>query len=159
MHYILTIADIHYGAEFISQNNEYSRDICKQRLEFLVGEIENFVNKHQINELTIVSLGDDIQNILRLSDLKINDTTIVKCVVEISHLISRFLNEISAFVNVEYYHIPYANHTQVRVLGAKANELGAEDLEYIISHYIQDLLINNDRVKIHLVLKILLADL
>lgn len=150
LHYVLTLADFHYGAEFNSQNNSYSREICKERLEYLIVEIENFVNKHQINELTVVSLGDDIQNILRLSDLKINDTTIVKCVVEISHLIAQFLNEISAFVNVEYYHTPYANHTQVRVLGAKANELGDEDLEYIISHYIQDLLANNDRVHVNL---------
>lgn len=150
MSYLLTLADFHYGAEYVSQNNEYSREICQQRLEYLVGEIEQFVNEHQINNLYIASLGDDIQGLLRISDLKLNDTTVVKCVVEVSRLIAQFLNEISAFVNVEYYHVPTSNHSQNRILGAKANELCDEDLEYIIGHYIQDLLIMNDRVNVHL---------
>lgn len=150
IHYVLTLADLHYGAEFVSQKNVYSREICKERLEYLVGEIKKFVKSHQINELSIVSLGDDIQNILRLSDLKINDTTVVKCIVEISHLLAEFLNELSAFVRINYYHVPYANHTQIRVLGAKANELGDEDIEYVIGHYIEDLLISNDRVFVNL---------
>lgn len=150
INYLLTLADFHYGAEFVSQNNTYSRKICKERLEYLVRRIEEFVNQHKINTLYVLSLGDCIQGILRLSDLKLNDTTIVKCVVEISRLLALFLNEISAFVNVEYYHTPTSNHSQIRLLGAKANELGDEDLEYIIGHYIQDLLINNDRVHVHL---------
>lgn len=150
MSYLLTLADLHYGAEFVSQNNEYSREICKQRLEYLVGKVQQFVETHQVQTLYVLSLGDDIQGILRLSDLKLNDTTIVKCVVEISRLIAQFLNEISAFVQVEYYHCGCSNHTQIRPLGAKANELGDEDMEYIIGHYIQDLLICNDRVKVSL---------
>lgn len=150
INYLLTLADFHYGAEFVSQNNEYSREICKQRLEYLVGKVQQFVDEHHINVLYVLSLGDDIQGILRLSDLKLNDTTIVKCVVEISRLIAQFLNEISAFVNVEYYHCGYSNHTQIRPLGTKANELGDEDIEYIIGHYIQDLLVNNDRVQVYL---------
>ena len=150
IHYVLTLADLHYGADFLSQNNVYSRRICKERFEKLINEIKRFVNQHHINELSIVSLGDDIQGILRLSDLKLNDTTVVKCVVEVSRLLAYFLNEISAFVNIEYYHAPTSNHSQNRLLGAKANELGDEDMEYIIGHYIQDLLIANDRVHIHL---------
>lgn len=150
INYLLTLADFHYGAEFVSQNNTYSREICKERLEYLVGQVEEFVNQHKINTLYVLSLGDCIQGILRLSDLKLNDTTIVKCVVEISRLLALFLNEISAFVNVEYYHCSSSNHTQIRLLGAKANELGDEDLEYIIGHYINDLLVCNDRVQVHL---------
>lgn len=46
--------------------------------------------------------------------------------------------------------MPKANHTQLRVLGAKANELGEEDLEYVIGHYIKDLCSDNYRISVHL---------
>lgn len=148
--YVMPIADVHYGATFKSENNEYSPEISKKRFENLACYVADFVQKHKLNKLHIVSLGDLIQGVLRVSDLKINDSSIVKATVEISRLIASFLNDISAYVNVEYYHAPSANHTQIRPLGTKANELGDEDLEYIIGHYIKDLCRNNTRINVHL---------
>ena len=148
--YVLTIADVHYGASFVSQNNEYSPAIAKERFEFLQDELMHFIESHGIRKLHIVSLGDLLQGLLRVKDLKINDSSVVKATVEISRLIALFLNNVSKYVNIEYYHVPTANHTQLRPLGTKASELADEDLEYIIGRYISDLLINNDRINIHL---------
>lgn len=148
--YLLSIADIHYGATFKSENNEYSPGIVKERLELLTGYVIDFIEMHKINKLHIVSLGDLLQGIIRVSDLKINDSSVVKATVEISRLIALFLNELSAYVNIEYYHTPTANHTQLRQLGTKASELADEDLEYIIGNYIKDLCANNERISAHL---------
>ncbi len=148
--YLLSIADVHYGAIFKSENNEYSPEIAKERLELLTGYVIDFIEVHKINKLHIVSLGDLLQGILRVSDLKINDSTIVKATVEISRLIALFLRELSAYTNIEYYHTPSANHTQIRPLGTKASELADEDLEYLIGNYIKDLCAGNERIFIHL---------
>lgn len=148
--YCLNIADIHYGASFVSTNNAYSPEIAQERFEYLAGYVENFVKSHNVNTLTVLGLGDSIQGILRLSDLKINDSSVVKAIVSVSRLIGSFLNEISKFVKVEYYHVPSANHSQTRPLGSKASELADEDMEYVIGNYISDLLVCNDRVKVHL---------
>lgn len=148
--YILTLADIHYGANFISQNNQYSRDIVKERFEFLISDLKKFVKQHKVDTINILEMGDSIQGLLRLNDLNINDTSVVRCVVEISRLIAMFLNELSKFVKIEYYHVPSANHTQLRVLNAKASELADEDVEYIIGNYIKDLLVQNKRINVHL---------
>ena len=91
-----------------------------------------------------------IQGILRVSDLKINDSSIVKATVEISRLIALFLREISTYALVEYYHTPSANHTQIRPLGTKASELADEDMEYLIGNYIKDLCCSNNRINVHL---------
>lgn len=61
-----------------------------------------------------------------------------------------FLNSLSAYTNIDYYHTPMANHTQLRVLGSKANEMMDEDLEYLIGNYIKDLCRDNTRINIHL---------
>ena len=65
-------------------------------------------------------------------------------------LIAYMLNELSAYVNISYYHTPSANHTQIRVLNAKASELADEDLEYLMGNYIKDLCANNERINVHL---------
>lgn len=148
--YVLTIADVHYGATFKSENNEYSPDIAKERFEMLVGYVTDFIKRHELSKLHIVSLGDLIQGILRASDLKINDSSVVKATVDISRLMATFLNEVSTYAYIEYYHAPSANHTQIRPLGTKANELGDEDLEYLIGHYIKDLCRNNQRINVNL---------
>lgn len=150
MNYVLTIADVHYGADFKTINNEYSREIAKQRFEYLAARVQKFVEDKHIKKLWVVSLGDMLQGILRVSDLRLNDTSLVKCLVEISRLISSFLNEISKYVSVEYYHTGRANHTQLRCLGTKASALPEEDLEYVLGNYIYDALSNNNRVNVHL---------
>lgn len=146
--YIVTFGDIHYGAEFVSEHNEYSPTIAKERIKVMCGDIIDFVQKHNLSHITIVNLGDDIQGILRISDVKLNSTPVVKAVVEVSHVLAEFLNALSSLCNVTYYHVPYSNHTQTRPLGSKANELPQEDLEYVIEHYISDLLADNPRVNV-----------
>lgn len=148
--YLLTIADVHYGAKFKSENNEYSPGIAKERFEDLSGQVIDFIKKHNLRKIHIVSLGDLIQGILRVSDLKVNDSSISKATVEISRLIAMFLREISIHAIVEYYHVPFANHTQIRPLGTKASELADEDVEYIIGNYILDLCSDNERIGVHL---------
>lgn len=148
--YLMTLADIHYGAKFVSENNEYSPEIVKERLEYLSGKVIDFIVKHNLRKIHIVSLGDMIQGILRVSDLKVNNSSIPKATVEISRLIAIFLREISVYSFVEYYHVPFANHTQIRPLGTKASELADEDVEYIIGNYILDLCKDNERITVHL---------
>lgn len=146
--YIQSLADIHYGANFKSANNEYSREIVKRRFEILKSKTIDFIKDKGIETLYVVDLGDEIQGILRSNDLNINDTTVVKCVVEVSRLIAEYLNDLSAYCNVKFYDIVYANHTQTRYLGTKANEMMYEDLGYVIGNYIKDILSNNKRIEV-----------
>jgi len=148
--YVLSIADIHAGATFTSENNEYSLDICKERFETLLGETIQFVQDKNLSKIKVIEMGDSIQGLLRLSDLKLNESSVVEATVFVSRLIAQFLNELSAYCYVEYYHVPTSNHSQNRPLGTKASEIATEDVEYVISHYIKDVLSNNNRVTVNL---------
>ena len=146
--HLLGIGDIHFGANFQSINNEYSIDECKRRFEFLLTETEKYVIKNKISKIKILNVADTIQGILRITDLQINEIPVVEAVVQISRIIAEFLNELSSVCDIEYYHVPMANHSQTRNLGSKASELAQEDLEKIIINYISDLLRNNDKIKV-----------
>lgn len=148
--YVLTLADIQAGANFKLECNEYSLDICKQRFNYLLDRVAGYVSDNKLNKIHVVSLGDDIQGILRISDLKLNETSVVEATVVVAKLIACFLNNLSAYCNIEYYHTPTSNHSQTRNLGSKASELASEDLEYVIGHYVKDMLVNNNCVNVHL---------
>ena len=146
--YVLTISDVHYGAKFATENNFYDTAECARRFEILLGETRKFIKDKKIGKLKVVNLGDEIQGILRMTDLQLNETSVVQAVVEVSQLISAFLNELSKLCDVEYYSVPRSNHTQTRPLGSKANELVAEDLIYIINNFIKVALANVTNVKV-----------
>lgn len=147
--YILSIADIHAGANFITETNEYSFDEVTKRFNKLFNDVVYFVKEKNINNLKVLCLGDDIQGILRLSDLQLNESSVVKATVFVAKTIAHFLNELSAYCYIDYYHCPTSNHSQSRPLGTKASEIASEDVEYVICNYIKDVLVNNNRISVH----------
>ena len=146
--YLLTIADIHSGAVFKTEYNEYSPDIMIDRFADMTEKTINFIKKHNCKVFYVIGLGDFIQGCIHMNDLKINDSTVVKATVQVSQLMSLFLNNISKYAHINYYHIISSNHSQMRYLGTKASELMGEDMEYIIGHYIKDSLVNNKNVDV-----------
>lgn len=148
--YVLAIADIQAGANFKIVNNEYSLQICEERFNKLLDMMIEYVQYNNINKLHVVELADSIQGMLRLTDIKLNEVPVVEATVTVARLIASFLNKLSAYCYIDYYHTPSSNHSQTRPIGSKANELVYEDMEYIIGHYIHDMLRENNRVSVRL---------
>lgn len=148
--HLLAIADIQCGAKFEIPNNEYSLSIVEDRFNKLLDMLVDYVQHNGITKLHVVELADSIQGILRLTDLKLNETSVVEATVTVARLIASFLNQLSAYCEITYYHTPTSNHSQLRPIGSKASELVAEDMEYVIGHYIQDMLADNYRVSVKL---------
>lgn len=147
--YLLTLADLHFGAAFESINNKYNMDIAEERLGLIVAYLRSFVEEHAVNTIKILSLGDIVQGILRISDLRVNETAVVDAFVRAMRALASFLNEVSAFVNIEFYQVCYSNHDQLRPLGTKASELAKEDMGKILFAYLQDTLRNNPRIALY----------
>ena len=147
--YLLCISDIHAGAKFDLPTNHYSLEECERRFSVLLNNTIKYVQKNNVALLHVVSLGDDIQGILRVSDLQLNETSVVEATVFVARMIANFLNELSAYCYVDYYHAPTSNHSQSRPIGTKASELATEDVEYVIGNYIADMLVFNSRVDVN----------
>lgn len=146
--YLMTLADLHIGACFETVNNSYSVEIAKERLHSLAGKVKAFVSEKQIKKLNILSLGDVVQGILRISDLRLNEMAVVDAFVVAMRLIASFLNEVSRYCYIDFYQVCYSNHDQLRPLGTKASELGAEDMGKILFAYLKDTLAGNTRIQI-----------
>lgn len=146
--YVLCLADIHAGAKFKSLTNEYSLEIMQDRFDLLSVDIINFIKKHGVKKLVVLGLGDTVQGLIHVNDLKINDTSMVVAVVTVAKTIAMFLTRLSQYANIDYVHVGSSNHSQLRLLGTKPNELMDEDVEYVIAHYIEDLCSANSRIHV-----------
>ena len=146
--YVLCLADIHAGAKFKSLTNEYSLEIMQDRFDLLSVDIINFIEKHGVKKLIVLGLGDTVQGLIHANDLKINDSSMVVAVVTVAKTIAMFLTKLSQYVNIDYVHVSSSNHSQLRLLGTKPNELMDEDVEYVIAHYIKDLCSSNLRIHV-----------
>ena len=147
--FLVTLADLHMGAKFEAVNNSYSMDIAEQRIELLLERLGKFVQRHGIAKLKVLSLGDIVQGILRISDLRLNEVAVVDAFVRAMRLLAWFLNELTKFCYVEFLQVCYSNHDQLRPLGSKASELAGEDMGKILLAYLEDTLVNNERLSIH----------
>lgn len=146
--YVLSLADLHIGAKFTSVNNEYSIEIAKERFNTLYNEVVDYVHKNEIDRLNVICLGDIIQGLLRISDLKLNEVPVVESFIFAIRIVADFLNKLSAHCFVSFYNVLYSNHAQIRPLGTKASEMADEDLGRIFDAYLRDTLANNERVEI-----------
>lgn len=59
--YILGMGDFHFGAKFNSQNNFYSKEECKRRLEKLAYSLKVEIFNNDIYKLKIINVADTIQ--------------------------------------------------------------------------------------------------
>lgn len=146
--YVLCLADIHAGAKFKSLTNEYSLEIMQDRFDLLSVDVINFIERYGVKKLIVLGLGDTVQGLIHANDLKINDSSMVVAVVTVAKTIAMFLTRLSQYTNIDYVHVGSSNHSQLRLLGTKPNELMDEDVEYIIAHYIEDLCSANSRIHV-----------
>lgn len=146
--YFLTMADLHIGACFDSVNNKYSLKIVEERFNILFLQIINFIQKNNVKKINILSLGDIIQGMLRISDLKLNEIPVVESFVFACRILSNFLNELSQYCYIDFIQVCYSNHDQIRYLGTKASELASEDMGKILFAYLTDVLSENTRIRI-----------
>lgn len=146
--YVLCLADIHAGAKFKSLTNEYSLEIMQDRFDLLSVDVINFIERYGVKKLIVLGLGDTVQGLIHINDLKINDSSMVVAVVTVAKTIAMFLTKLSQYANIDYVHVGSSNHSQLRLLGTKPNELMDEDVEYIIAHYVKDLCSANSRIHV-----------
>ena len=147
--HILCFADLHIGAKFVSINNSYSMQEAKNRFEKALAYCRDYVSKNNVRKLTVLSLGDEVQGMLRISDLKLNEKCVVDAFVFAERLIANFLNELSKYCYVDYKMVVYSNHNQNRYLGTKASELAGEDMGKVLYGYLTDVLALNDRITVY----------
>ena len=151
---LLIISDCHYGrkCEIKGLNGEiiskYNTNEFKTRMWNLLEQVVEDCEERNLNHLSIFNLGDFIDGILRVSQLKSLQEGVIDSTLEYSEFISTWLNELSKYITIDYYQCN-GNHDEVRVLTGKKNDFPHEQVGKIIHKFIKIRLENNENIKIH----------
>lgn len=145
----LLIADPHYGVDlkikglFGEVINEYSPEIFESRMWDLLTQVVDICEKEGFTSLNVYDLGDEVDGLLRVSQLFKLRYGVIESTVRYGNFITKWLNELSRHVYVRYQMVKDSNHCQLRMLGQPKNTFKDENMSYIITDKIMDRLEDN----------------
>lgn len=145
---ILCFADTHYGTEFEIKGlcgetiNKYSPEVFEERMECLLAQTIEKANKEGLSEIQVFSLGDEIDGILRVSQLKKLRYGVVEATIKYAEYLTRWLTELSRHIRVKYYSVE-GNHSELRMLGQPKSTFKDDNMSKIIREFIKIRMSNN----------------
>ena len=151
---LLAFADLHYNKEFKILGlhgeiiNEYSVDVFKKRMWKLLDKTIEIVDKEGFNEISVFNLGDELEGIIRISQLMTLKYGLVESAIQFAYFIADWLNELSKYVLVDYY-VTEGNHTELRLLTGKKGDIPDENLSKVIHVLISEILKENSNIILH----------
>lgn len=152
---VLFLSDQHYGVDFkiydLDNNilNEYSPEIFEKRMEIVLNDTIEQVQKNRLNKISIICLGDTLDGHLRNSQLIKLRWGVIDCAIKYAQYMLSWLIELSQFVNIDFYNTS-GNHTELRLLDGKKGEHERENLDKVIMSIIKSgiKLTNNANINI-----------
>lgn len=149
---LLIVADQHYDSNFEVNGlygevvNVYNKDIFMARMWSLLAKMD--ADKFDYDVLKVVSLGDALEGLIRMSSLQKLRQPVVKSAIEFAEFMSQWLIEASnrLGITIEFSIVP-GNHSTLRILTQKP-EFPEENLEYIIHKFIELRLKDEQNIKV-----------
>lgn len=151
--YLLCFSDSHYGSFFELKDlfgniiNSYSPEIFEQRMGYLLYQLIEIIKKENIRILNIFSLGDDIDGILRVSQLMKLRYGVVESTIKYSEYMSKWLNELSKYVKIKIQFVG-GNHQQLRLINQPKGTFVEENMVKVMVEFIRERLKDNPNFKI-----------
>lgn len=145
----LIFTDTHFGTEFCINGlfgeviNEYSPEIFEARMNNLLEQVVAICEKEGFTELNVYDLGDELEGLIRVSQIWKLRYGIIESAVLYGRYISEWLNELTTHVRVKYQMVKDSNHCQLRLWGEPKNTFKNENMSYVISEKIIDRLRDN----------------
>lgn len=145
----LIFADTHYGVDLKIKGlfgeiiNEYNPEIFEKRMWNLLTQVVDICQKEGFTSLNVYDLGDEVDGILRVSQLWKLRYGVIESTVRYGRFITEWLNELSKYVRIKYQMVKDSNHCQLRLLNQPKGTFKDENMAYIIAEKIMDRLENN----------------
>jgi len=141
---LVSLNDLHFGANIKNAWNTYNSDICKERLNDYFNEILRIKELHNSENCYVSANGDLINGNIHLSVLVSNKENIIEQIMGVSELVAQFLSELSKHFNNVVFIVVAGNHS--RIGSNKDNSLKNERLDDLIPWYVKARLQNINNV-------------
>ena len=150
---ILCFADTHYGVEFDIKGlggesiNSYSPEIFESRMEELLDATIQKIQKEGFRRIKVYSLGDEIDGILRVSQLMKLRYGVVESTIKYADYICRWLTALSKYVHIDFQMV-MGNHTELRQIGQPKGTFVDDNMSKVIREFINVRMADNPNFRL-----------
>ena len=142
---LVSLCDLHYGANINNSWNYYNSDVCRERLCEYVDRIVETQKLHNSENCIVWANGDEISGNIHQEITVTNKENVIEQVTGVSELIADFLSELSKhFKKVSYVSVA-GNHSRI---DTKDRSLKDERLDDLVEWYLKARLQNFENVHI-----------
>lgn len=131
---LVSLNDMHYGANVANYWNTYNSDICRQMMSGYLNKILSVAEMHGSSECVVYNCGDVINGNIHYSVTVSNKENVIEQIKGAAELISEFLAELSKHFNLVRYASVGGNHS--RLNPNKDMALKDERLDDLIEWYL-----------------------
>lgn len=130
---LVSLNDIHYGANVENYWNKYNSDICKEMMCKYIDQIVAIDRTHGSENCIVWANGDQISGNIHNSIAVTNKENVIEQITGVSELIAEFLAELSNhFTTVQYISVA-GNHSRLDI---KDRALKDERLDDLVEWYL-----------------------
>lgn len=141
---LVSLNDIHYGANIHNAWNHYNSDICRDMMRRYLDRVISIGQAHQSENCICWMNGDAIHGNIHYSIAVTNKENVIKQIMGVSELISEFLAELSRVFKNVYLVSVAGNHS--RLNPNKDQSIPSERLDDLIEWYVRARLQNFENV-------------
>lgn len=138
---VLCVADCHFGKEYKIFGlrdeviNEYSPEIFYDRMEEILAETKEIVEREKFSVIRVYNLGDSVDGFLRNSQIWTLRYGVIDSAILFGNYMGEWLRRLSESVNVIYAQTD-GNHDELRLLDGRKNEHLCESAGKIVKNCI-----------------------
>lgn len=143
---LVSLNDIHYGANVQNYWNTYNSDICREMMCRYLDRIISIGETHGSENCIVWANGDEISGNIHQSITVTNKENVIEQIKGVSELISEFLAELSKHFRQVVFVSVAGNHS--RIDPNKDNALVSERLDDLVEWYLGARLQNFENVQI-----------
>lgn len=142
---LISLCDMHYGADIDNAWNFYNSDVCRERLCKYIDEIDAIQKLHHTENCIVWANGDMISGNIHNEITVTNKENVIEQITGVSELIAEFLSELSKrFSTVKFVSVA-GNHSRMDI---KERSLKDERLDDLVEWYLKARLQNFENILI-----------
>ena len=131
---IISLNDIHYGAQHDNYWGKYDSDICKHMFDKYLNAIVGIADMHGAQDCYVTCNGDCVSGIIHQSIRLTNRENVIEQITGVSELIAQFLAELSSHFNRVYFSSVAGNHSRI---DKKDDAILQERLDDLVEWYLK----------------------
>lgn len=140
---VVCLSDLHIGSEYAVPEVQYNSETAKRRLDEYLCKVIDIGNRHSVQKVIVVGLGDFISGSIHKTTSITNRENVVEQIKLVCELVSDFVYELGSYFNEIEVHVVGGNHSRI---DKKNDALLDERLDLLLPWFMKHIFSHLDNI-------------